>query len=398
MAVDATLMPATLVTPGLLKNQKFAKMKHHQPPTYRRHLLPGSAAALSLLLVSCKLPPRQTWNMVQERGLIPVLMASNPDPAPNPVGRQVAAAAVPAPAAAPSAPLLARKSAPSRPVLATTKEENAPLRVQAVKQPEIAKIPFATPVPGRSGYVFSPHTTNRKVVDVRQYAPGAEVRCPFTMKSFSVPDFAAIAAASPAPRPKPQRSVAEVASRSTERLSDRAPATIPDLPTPPPAPPTQADIPYGSRVPGRAGFVYSPFAEKNQLVDVAGIAPGVEVKCPYSNKLFRVPEPSPEEIAPAPAPATVIPQPQSIPGPPPAPEPAPAPSSKPTPSQGSVAPAPTPAPASDETPIASWSDKAKNLVQSPFGSTGQLIDVSGRAAGSKMSCPFTNKEFIIPTP
>lgn len=48
----------------------------------------------------------------------------------------------------------------------------------------------------------------------------------------------------------------------------------------------------GTWVLGRPGFVYSPFAAKSQLVDVNGTAPGVIVKCPYTNKLFRVPEPS----------------------------------------------------------------------------------------------------------
>ena len=75
------------------------------------------------------------------------------------------------------------------------------------------------------------------------------------------------------------------------------------IPNPAPQPPSISgfpEIPLGSRVPGRPGFVYSPFAQKNQLVDVAGIAPGVEVKCPYSNQLFRVPEPLSEEMLPEP--------------------------------------------------------------------------------------------------
>ena len=334
-------------------------MKYHLTTILRCHVLPASAAALSLLLVSCKLPSREMWSQVQQRGLIPVLMAANPAPAANPLSNQMVAGET---AVVPTSPV-----------------ENSPRQLQPAQQLEIAKTPFATPVPGRQGYVFSPHTRGRKLVDVRQYAAGAEVRCPYTMLPFNVPDFSALAAG-PAPRPRPQRSVAEVASRTPGTIADSVPMISPDLPqniSPAPSSPV-ADIPYGSRVPDRAGFVYSPFAEKNQLVDVAGIAPGVEVKCPYSGKLFRVPEPSPEEMAPAPA--TVIPQPKPLP------EPAPAP-----------APATPPTPLVNETPTASWSDKEKNLVQSPFGSAGQLVDVTGRAAGSKMPCPFTNKEFIIPT-
>jgi hypothetical protein len=49
---------------------------------------------------------------------------------------------------------------------------------------------------------------------------------------------------------------------------------------------------FGTRVPGRPGFIYSPYDKKKQFVDVAGVAPGVIVRCPYSDKLIRVPEPS----------------------------------------------------------------------------------------------------------
>ncbi|MGD9747141.1 MAG: hypothetical protein AB7V57_12390, partial [Verrucomicrobiales bacterium] len=51
----------------------------------------------------------------------------------------------------------------------------------------------------------------------------------------------------------------------------------------------ESDLPYGTAVPGRPGFVNSPFAAKHQLVDVTGLPAGMEVKCPYSGKLFRIP-------------------------------------------------------------------------------------------------------------
>jgi len=301
-------------------------IKHPILPLVRCSALAGSALMICLASVSCKLPPRQAWNSIQQRGLIPVLFPAD-----------AAEGANPAPAGS----------------TAVVQTGSDAVKVQAVKTPEVASIPFATPVPGRAGYVFSPHAGGHKLIDVREYAAGAEARCPYTMQPFMVPDFNALAAAEKTkPAPRPQRSIAEVVSRNPEPRQRETVDVAPMLPTKttvtiPSTPATE--IPYGSRVAGRPGFVNSPFAQKNQLVDVAGIAPGVEVKCPYSNKLFRVPEPLPEETTPAPA--TVIP-----PAPAASPEPAapaapasasiPAPAANPEPAPApATPPAPAPAPA-----------------------------------------------------
>jgi len=51
----------------------------------------------------------------------------------------------------------------------------------------------------------------------------------------------------------------------------------------------KSELPYGTPVPGKKGFVTSPFAPDRGYVDVRGFPPGTEVKDPYTGKVFRTP-------------------------------------------------------------------------------------------------------------
>lgn len=49
------------------------------------------------------------------------------------------------------------------------------------------EIAYGTPVPGKAGFVTSPHAPYAGYVDVRGFPPGTEVKCPYSGKIFLVP-------------------------------------------------------------------------------------------------------------------------------------------------------------------------------------------------------------------
>jgi hypothetical protein len=49
------------------------------------------------------------------------------------------------------------------------------------------------------------------------------------------------------------------------------------------------ELSYGEVIAGRSSYVRSPFAMKKQIVDVTGLRPELELKYPFTGKLFRVP-------------------------------------------------------------------------------------------------------------
>lgn len=103
-------------------------------------------------------------------------------------------------------------------------------------------------------------------------------------------------------KPSPRPQTKKPKTKANAQTADDPPTPAPPSPAPsatssqPPVRPASApvknskrDIPYAIPVPGKPGFVTSPYAPKAGYVDVRGFPSGTEVKDPYSGKVFLTP-------------------------------------------------------------------------------------------------------------
>jgi hypothetical protein len=91
-----------------------------------------------------------------------------------------------------------------------------------------------------------------------------------------------------------QRTTTQTGPRTKPSPSPKSsPVTITEKSKPSPSPSrstsAQSQIPTAKPVPGKPGYVFSPFDPSGGYVDVTGYASGQKVKDPYSGKIFLVP-------------------------------------------------------------------------------------------------------------
>jgi hypothetical protein len=167
-----------------------------------------------------------------------------------------------------------RMQAPERSAPPVVKQETEAPRVVLNDKPVSTPTPAPAPIRPESKVTTPSVPTfadNTPAPITPAPAPAAPTKAPATEKKENAPT-------KPAP-PTPN------VAKNTPPVKSSPVVSAP----PPPAPKPVQEIPYGKSISGRPGFVNSPYAANHQLVDVTGLPAGMEVKCPYTGKLFRVP-------------------------------------------------------------------------------------------------------------
>ena len=91
------------------------------------------------------------------------------------------------------------------------------------------------------------------------------------------------------PRPESNR-VSSPSSSAAPRVSRKETTQVKPKPSPSShASSPQAEFPTAKSVPGKPGYVVSPFDSSGRYVDVSGYVPGSKVKDPWTDKIFIVP-------------------------------------------------------------------------------------------------------------
>jgi len=87
-------------------------------------------------------------------------------------------------------------------------------------------------------------------------------------------------------QPPPPKKIAQKEQTSSANQPGPKPSASPRIAS---GQKSSGDFPYAKPVPGKPGYVFSPFDKNGGYVDVTGYSPGQKVKDPYTGKIFLVP-------------------------------------------------------------------------------------------------------------
>jgi hypothetical protein len=229
--------------------------------------LRATLALLSLALASCSMPAHEAWRIIKKDGLLSYLNAELQHKGSH------------------SSTSRKTSSYLSNPWQPKTRPQSSTPAATSVAEPK-----YNAPLTKEEPPAAKPPVINNESAGIpKQTTP---------KKTSSAPASKTTGEPKKSPPAPTQRKIQPTVSAKKESAETATKAPVPSL-----------QLPYGELIPNRPGMVNSPFAAKHQIVDVAGLSPGQEVKCPYTGKLFRVPgpeqasEPKLKEL-PTPPPAT----------------------------------------------------------------------------------------------
>jgi hypothetical protein len=131
------------------------------------------------------------------------------------------------------------------------------------------------------------HYATRKRGDESSTMVGTETPSDVTNPGQTIPPEETAAASQRQPRVETERGTNRRSSGASVTPREEAEQSSSVSSSGASAPSTA--FPTGKLVPGKPGYVFSPFDKEGRYVDVSGFPSGTKVKDPWTNKIFLVP-------------------------------------------------------------------------------------------------------------